>query len=165
VPVAPGIRAFQLLLSPQDFMLKKLNAILFIAELAFIGAPLIILALFGAVLTISGVPGVKPDHLPIKQLAMLTAFIGLCGFWGMSAAFAYGGVERVGHTSRSVRIATAIGVLMTFSFALYGRFPQADPFFAIVMSGIPLLIPLAHIFLCVIVDRMKKRQGQHDAVI
>lgn len=137
-------------------MLKKLNTVLFIAELVFIGAPLTFLALFAAILSVPGLPGVNTDDLPAKHLGVLMSFIGLYGFWGMAIAFAYGGIERVARTSRRVRIATAIGVLMTFSFALYGRFPQADPFFAFAMCGIPLLIPLVHILLCAVADRMQE---------
>lgn len=146
-------------------MLKKLNTILFIAELVFIGVPLTILALFGAVLTVPGVPGANTDHLPVKQLAMLTAFVGLYGFWGTCIAFAYDGVECIGRRPRSVRIAMVIGVLMTFSSVLYGRLPQADSFFAIALSGVPLLIPLAHILLCVIADKVTQtRRRQRDAI-
>lgn len=146
-------------------MLKKLNTILFIAELVFIGAPITLLAMFGAVLTVPGVPGANTDYLSIKQLAMLTAFVGLYGFWGMSIAFAHGGVERVRRTSWGVRIAAAVGVLMSLSSVLYGRSPQADAFFAIAFSGTPLLIPLAHILVCIVKDKaMRERREQRDAV-
>lgn len=60
-------------------MRKKLNTILFIAELVFIGVPLTALALFAAVLSVPGVPGVNTNDLPAKHLGVLMSFIGLYG--------------------------------------------------------------------------------------
>lgn len=137
-----------------SLMPKRLSATLFYLELALIAGPLTLLAGIGAAVLCVGD---DMSDLLVKRVAMPIAFVGLYGLWGMSIAFAKGGVEAMGRVSRSVKTATAIGVLMTASSALYGYFPKARLFLELALCGIPFLIPLGHILTSVVIDQVSNR--------
>jgi hypothetical protein len=132
-------------------MSKTIRSPIFCVELVLIAAPITFLAVLVGFVALSLDRG-------LVAAALILSYVGLFGFWGVSFRFLFDGVDGAMNAHPALWVATIAGALLALSSPIaFLLFPSSSSevqnFFGVAACGIPLLLPLAHILLCILVKR------------
>jgi hypothetical protein len=137
-------------------MSKTIESPILLAELIVIAAPLTLLAwlLCGSLVL---------SPWPINA-AMLLAYIGLVGFWGVSLRFLFGGAAGAKSSHPVFWLCALIGAALSIAspvgYSLYpDAFAGAQDFYEVGAFGVPLLLPLGHVMLITITTPGRAADG------